>query len=59
VVAAMSADRLLLIELLIVFGAILGWGVWELVALRRHRRRRDQDATRTDEGRGGSEGGGR
>jgi hypothetical protein len=42
----MASDHLLLIELVLVLGAVLGWSAWELLALRRDRRRREaqQDA---------------
>lgn len=33
-------------ELVLVLGAVLGWAIWELVKLRRGRRRRDRQPPR-------------
>lgn len=38
----MEGSTLVLLELLLVLGGALGFGVWELVKLRRYRRERDQ-----------------
>jgi hypothetical protein len=35
---------LILIELLLVMGAVVGWGFWELRVLRREKLRREQQA---------------
>jgi hypothetical protein len=35
---------LILIELLLVMGAVVGWGFWELRVLRREKQRREQQA---------------
>jgi hypothetical protein len=39
----MDSSYLILVELVLVLGAVLGWGVWELRSLRRERRR-DEEA---------------
>lgn len=36
----MSGHTLGLIELVLVFGAVVGWAVWELWSMRRARRKR-------------------
>jgi len=38
----MEGSTLILLELLLVLGGVLGFGVWELVKLRRYRREREQ-----------------
>lgn len=38
----MSGHALGLIELLLVFGAVVGWAAWELWSLRALRKRREQ-----------------
>lgn len=35
----MSSGTLVLLEMLLVLGLVLGWAVWELVSLRRDKRR--------------------
>lgn len=37
----MDSSYLILAELVLVLGAVLGWGLWELHSLRRDRRRDD------------------
>jgi hypothetical protein len=39
----MQSDWLGLMEMVLVLGVALGWGIWELYALRRDRRRRGKD----------------
>ncbi|ADL02356.1 hypothetical protein Bresu_3050 [Brevundimonas subvibrioides ATCC 15264] len=35
----MSGDQVFLIEMVLVFGLVLAWAVWELTSLRRSRKR--------------------
>lgn len=35
----MSSGTLVLLEMLLVLGLVLGWAVWELLSLRRDKRR--------------------
>jgi hypothetical protein len=46
----MSANSFGLIELLLVFGLLLGFGFWQLHAVRRDQRRADQEARRRKHG---------
>jgi hypothetical protein len=39
-----SADRLAIVELALVFGAVLAFGFWELWSLRRDRKRAEREA---------------
>jgi lysylphosphatidylglycerol synthetase-like protein (DUF2156 family) len=45
----MSSSALGLMELVLVFGLLLGFGVWQLVATRRDQRRADDEARRAAE----------
>jgi hypothetical protein len=38
----MSSGTLVLLEMLLVLGLVLGWAVWELVSLRRDKRRDEE-----------------
>lgn len=38
----MDAGAIKALELVLVFGLVIGWGVWELWSLRRDRRRREE-----------------
>ncbi len=42
----MSANAFGLIELILVFGLLLGFGVWQLYSVRRDQRRADEEARR-------------
>ncbi len=42
----MSGSALGLIELILVFGLLLGFGVWQLYAVRRDQRRADEEGQR-------------
>jgi hypothetical protein len=42
----MSSNALGLIELILVFGLLLGFGLWQLYAVRRDQRRADEEARR-------------
>lgn len=52
----MSGSALGLIELIVVFGLLLGFGLWQLYAVRRDQRRADEDARRQRERRPPPEG---
>ncbi|MEZ5788350.1 MAG: hypothetical protein R3D62_18155 [Xanthobacteraceae bacterium] len=39
-----------LIELVLVFSLLLGWGTWELFSLRRQRKRNERRPDKVDEG---------
>jgi hypothetical protein len=41
-----SSNLLGLIELVLVFGLLLGFGVWQLYSVRRDQRRADEEASR-------------
>jgi hypothetical protein len=41
-----SADAFGLIELVLVFGLLLGFGFWQLASVRRDQRRADEEARR-------------
>jgi cytochrome oxidase assembly protein ShyY1 len=45
----MSSSALGLIELVLVFGLLLGFGLWQLYATRRDQRRADEQARREAE----------
>jgi hypothetical protein len=38
-----SSNLIVLLELLLVFGLVVGFGIWQLVSLRRDRREREKD----------------
>ena len=46
----MSSNALGLIELILVFGLLLGFGLWQLYAVRRDQRRADAEARRRRDG---------
>jgi hypothetical protein len=46
----MNASVFGLIELVLVFGLLLGFGFWQLHAVRRDQRRADEDARRKQKG---------
>jgi heme/copper-type cytochrome/quinol oxidase subunit 2 len=45
-----DASSIKAFELILVFGLVIGWGVWELWSLRRDRRRREDQQRRRDSG---------
>lgn len=47
----MEYTPILLIELLLVFGSVAAWTIWELISLRRYRRRREKEQHSADSSR--------
>jgi hypothetical protein len=45
-----TSNLLGLIELVLVFGVLLGFGAWQLYSVRRDQRRADEEARREDPG---------
>jgi len=46
----MDSDSLGLIELILVFGAVLGFGFWELYSLRKYKKQKEREESEDPKG---------